>query len=175
METEPGKLLFIGTWYDRSNPNWSVYPESMAHNKQLAAFSDDDGESWSAWRQVGIHELEGISCSTGPILKWADGAIAYPFESYKEVHEPVPEFTHGAWMTVSRDGGRTFGRPLLVAQHPRHSKIFYWDQRLCAGRRHGEFIALFWTHDLEKKQDLNVQACVKCRYQGWHCIRRAGH
>src|SRR5580698_2469492 len=39
VETEPGKLLFIGTWYDRSNPNWSVYPESMAHNKQLAAYS----------------------------------------------------------------------------------------------------------------------------------------
>jgi hypothetical protein len=92
--------------------------------------------------------------TTGPIVQWPDGAIAYAFESFKEYDDPRPG-RHAAWLAVSRDGGRTFSAPILVAQHPEH-KVYYWDQRLCPGREPGEFIVLFWTHDLEQKRDLSV-------------------
>jgi hypothetical protein len=43
----------------------------------------------------------------------------------------------------------------MVAQHPEHT-IYYWDQRVCPGRRPGEFVALFWTHDRSRGQDITV-------------------
>jgi hypothetical protein len=97
--------------------------------------------------------LKGCA-GTGPILRWPNGIVAYPFESYKDYDDLNPG-AHAAWFMVSRDGGLAFDKPLLVAQDPRH-KIYYWDQRLCVGSLSGEFIGLFWTHDLENKQDLNV-------------------
>ena len=83
----------------------------------------------------------------------ADGALVYPFESFKEFDDPAPK-AHAAWIVVSRDGGRSFSRPILMAQDP-EQKIYYWDQRL-APLNGGELAALFWTHDLEQKRDLNV-------------------
>ena len=62
---------------------------------------------------------------------------------------------HAAWLLVSRDGGHSFERPFRVAQHPQH-RLYYWDQRLCPTKTAGEFVGLFWTHDLEAKKDLNV-------------------
>ncbi len=92
--------------------------------------------------------------TTGPVLRWADGTIAHAFESFKEYDEAKPGH-HAAWLLVSRDGGRTFDPPHLVAQHPEH-RLYYWDQRLCAGAAPGEFVALFWTHDRQEKRDRNV-------------------
>jgi hypothetical protein len=88
------------------------------------------------------------------LLHWSDGTIAIAFESYKEYDQPGPSH-HAAWLAVSHDGGETFADFHLVAQHPEHT-IFYWDQRLCAGRQPGEYFASFWTHDLAQKKDLNV-------------------
>ena len=87
-------------------------------------------------------------------MKWPDGTIAFPFESFKEFDDPQPG-NHAAWMMTSRDGGTTFSEPLLIAQHPQH-QVYYWDQRLCATDRIGEFVALFWTHDLATQCDLYV-------------------
>lgn len=156
VEVEPGRLLLVSTWFDRSDstrPLFDPVTKGVLRTKQIAAFSADDGESWSPWRELDVGGLKGCS-STGPILKWSDGRIAYPFESYKEFDDPGPG-THGARLLVSADQGRTFGRPFLVAQHPEH-KVYYWDQRMCVGQRPGEFISLFWTHDLENQKDLNV-------------------
>jgi hypothetical protein len=83
-----------------------------------------------------------------------DGKLACAFESYKEFDEDAPA-RHGAWIVVSRDQGRTFGKPLPVAQDPR-GQVYYWDQRLCPTGRPGEIVALFWTHDRASKRDLNV-------------------
>src|SRR5262249_11086861 len=85
---------------------------------------------------------------------WPDGTLGLAFESYKEFDDPRPG-RHGAWLLLSRDGGQSFPDRHLVAQHPEH-KVYYWDQRLVPARADGEYIALFWTHDLERKKALRV-------------------
>lgn len=156
VETSPGRLLLFSTWFDRSEPERPLFDpvtEGILKSKQLLAISHDDGVTWSKWRELEVGELKGCAL-TGPILKWDDGAIVFPFESFKEFDDPRPG-RHAAWMIVSRDEGKTFSPPLLVAQHPEH-RCYYWDQRLCVGKKPGEFQALFWTHDLVQKQDLHV-------------------
>jgi len=157
VEVEPGRLMLICTWYDRSDPKRPVFdPDTLGiiPSKQLAAFSDDDGESWSPWHEIPTAGLKGCNMA-GPLLKWADGTVAFPFESYKKDPGDPEHGIHGAYVTLSGDGGRTFGNARLVAQHPQH-QVFYWDMRACVGKSNGEFIALFWTHDLTHKKDLNV-------------------
>ena len=156
VEVRPGKLLLFCTWFDRHDPQRPLFDpvtEGILPSKLLVAESADEGESWGPWRDLPVGGLTGCAC-TGPAVQWSDGRIAYPFESYKQFDDLTPS-RHGAWFIVSEDEGRTFGPPVQVAQHPEH-KVFYWDQRLCAGRVPGEFFALFWTHDLEHRKDLNV-------------------
>ncbi len=156
VELAPGKLLLYSTWFDRSEPERPLFDpdtEGILHSKQLLARSDDDGATWSAWRELPVPPLSGCS-STGPIIQWPVGRWGLPFESYKEFDDPSPA-RHGAWIIVSDDGGETFGEPLLVAQHPEH-RLYYWDQRLCRGGDENELLAMFWTHDLAAQQDLSV-------------------
>jgi len=156
VEAEPGRLLLVSTWFNRSDPNRPLFDtvtQGVLPSKQLLAESTDDGATWSPWREIAIPELKGCS-STGPLLRWLDGTLAYPFESYKEYDDPRPH-RHGAWLILSKDGGRTFREVVPVAQDPA-GKVYYWDQRLCIGRQPGEAVAMFWTHSLAEKRDLNV-------------------
>jgi hypothetical protein len=156
VEAEPGRLLLFATWFDRSDPARPLFDpttEGILRSKQLMAVSRDDGDSWSDWQVLPTPGLTGCA-TTGPVVRWSDGAIAYAFESFKEYDDPRPA-EHGAWLLVSRDGGRTFSEPVLVARHPEH-KIYYWDQRLCATRVGGEFVAMFWTHDRAERRDISV-------------------
>ena len=157
VEVAPGRLLLFTTWFDRSDPGRPLFDpvtEGILKSKQMLAISTDDGLTWSDWRELSMGDLKGCAL-TGPVVQWSDGAIAFPFESFKEFDDPRPG-RHAAWVVVSRDGGETFSMPLLVARHPENS-VYYWDQRLCRGSRLGAFTALFWTHDLAGKRDLNVR------------------
>ncbi len=156
VEAASGQLLLFATWFDRSDPDRPLFDpvtEGILKSKQLLTVSTDDGQTWSAWRELSTGDLKGCAL-TGPILQWSDGTISFPFESFKEYDDPQPG-RHAAWLAVSRDLGQTFLQPLLVAQDS-HNQVYYWDQRLCVGRRPGEFTALFWTHDLAAQRDLNV-------------------
>lgn len=156
VETSPGRLLLFATWFDRSEPERPLFDpvtEGILKSKQLLSVSHDEGVTWSEWREVEVGDLKGCAL-TGPILRWDDGAIAFPFESFKEFDDPRPG-RHAAWLVLSRDEGETFSEPLLVAQHPEH-RCYYWDQRLCVGKSRGQLTAMFWTHDLVEKRDLNV-------------------
>ncbi len=156
VEIEPGRLAMFATWFDRSEPERPLFDpetEGILHSKQLLAFSDDEGDSWSDWTVAPTPGLTGCS-GTGPVLKWPDGTIGYPFESYKEFDDPAPS-RHGAWLLLSRDGCQTFDEPLLVAQHPEH-RVYYWDQRLCLNDKPDGYMGMFWTHDLAAKHDLSV-------------------
>jgi hypothetical protein len=156
VEAEPGRLLLLATWFDRSDPDRPLLDpvtEGILHSKQLLAVSTDEGDTWGPWRVLPTPGLTGCA-TTGPVLRWPAGTIAGAFESFKEFDDPRPA-RHAAWLLVSRDGGRTFQPPFLVAQHPQH-RLYYWDQRLCPAGTDGEFIALFWTHDLQAKRDRNV-------------------
>ena len=156
VEAEPGRLLAFTTWFDRSEPDRPLFdPDSggILHSKQLMAVSGDEGETWSEWRELTTAGLTGTA-ATGPALRWTDGAIAFAFESFKEIGDSSPA-RHGAWVLLSRDGGHTFSDPVLIAEDP-GQRVYYWDQRLCAGAGPGQYVALFWTHDLDRKQDLTV-------------------
>jgi hypothetical protein len=156
VEAEPGRLLLFTTWFDRSDPGRPLFDpvtEGILHSRQLLAVSTDEGTTWGSWQVLPTPGLTGCA-TTGPVLRWSNGTIAHAFESFKEFDDPGPG-RHAAWLLVSRDGGRSFVPPFLVARHPEH-RLYYWDQRLCAGPTSGEFVALFWTHDLEAKRDRNV-------------------
>ncbi|MSQ95441.1 MAG: exo-alpha-sialidase [Gemmataceae bacterium] len=156
VEAEPGRLLLFTTWFDRSDPARPLFDpvtEGLLRSRQLMTVSADEGDSWAPWTLLNAPGLTGCAM-TGPAIRLAGGAIAYAFESFKEYDDPQPS-RHGSWLLVSRDGGRSFGSPFLVAQDPQH-KVYYWDQRLCPTPLADEFIALFWTHDRELKRDRNV-------------------
>ena len=156
VEVADGRLLLFSTWFDRSEPERPLFDpvtEGILKSRQLMAVSHDEGLTWSPWRELNLGDLKGCAL-TGPLVRWNDGTFAFPFESFKEYDDPRPG-RHAAWIVVSRDGGETFSPPLQVAQHPEH-RVYYWDQRLCAGREPGEFTALFWTHDLIAQHDLTV-------------------
>lgn len=156
VEIAPGRLLLYATWFDRSDPGRPLFDpvtRGLLPSRNLVSESTDDGETWGSWRELDTQGLTGCS-STGPILRWPDGTIALPFESYRSYDDPRPE-RHAARMFVSRDNGRTFAPSFLVAQDPER-KIYYWDQRVCPGSTPHEFVALFWTHDLVEQRDLTV-------------------
>lgn len=156
VEPEPGRLLLFSTWFDRSDPERPLFnpvTEGILRSKQLMAVSTDEGETWSPWQELPTPGLTGCA-STGPVSLWSDGTLAYAFESFKEFDDPAPA-RHAAWLIDSRDGGRTFDPPRLVARDP-EDRIYYWDQRLCPTSTPGEFIALFWTHDRLDRCDRNV-------------------
>ncbi len=156
VEAEPGRLLLFATWFDRGDPTRPLFDPAtggILRSRQLLAVSADEGDTWGPWQVLATPGLAGCAM-TGPALRWDDGTIAHAFESFKEFDDPRPA-RHGAWLLVSGDGGRTFGPPLLVARHPQ-DQLYYWDQRLCPAGPRGEFIALFWTHDLAAKRDRNV-------------------
>ena len=154
LEIEKGRLRLFATWFDRGEadrPLFDPVTEGILHSKLLDAVSDDGGETWSPWQVLATPGLSGCAL-TGPVIRWSDGVIALAFESFKEFDEVRPA-RHGSWLMLSRDGGCTFGAPVLLA--PRH-EIYYWDARLCAAQRPGEFVALYWTHDRAGQRDLNV-------------------
>jgi hypothetical protein len=154
LEVEPGRLQLFATWFDRSDPERPLFDpqtEGILHSKILHAVSADGGETWSAWQVLETPALAGCAL-TGPVIRWSDGTIALPFESFKEFDDPRPA-RHGSWVLLSRDGGRTFGAPVLLA--PQH-EVYYWDARLCTAGPRGEFVVMYWTHDRAHKRDLNV-------------------
>ncbi|MDA1013822.1 MAG: sialidase family protein [Planctomycetota bacterium] len=156
VETKSGRLLLFSTWFDRSDPDRPLFDpetEGILRSRQLMAVSTDEGESWSDWSVVPTRELTGCAM-TGPVVKWPDGTLAFAFESFKEFDDPKPA-RHGAWLLVSRDDGETFDTQFLVGRDPQH-EVYYWDQRICPGPSNGDFVAMFWTHDRAKKQDLRV-------------------
>lgn len=156
VEIASGRLLLFATWWDRSDPTRPLFDpvtEGILHSRTLVAASTDGGGTWGGWRELPMHGLRGCSL-TGPVVGWEDGTIGLPFESFREFDDPEPRH-HAAWLMLSRDGGRTFAPPLLVAEDPGHA-VHYWDQRLCAGVRPGTFTALFWTHDRAVKRDRTV-------------------
>ncbi len=156
VEIAPRRLQLWTTWFDRSEPARPLFDpqtEGILHSKLLLSTSSDEGETWSPWQEIATPGLSGCA-TTGPIIQWSDGTLAYAFESFKEFDDPRPA-RHAAWLLTSRDDGRTRSEPLLVANDPAGSRL-YWDQRLCPTDRPGEFVAMFWTHDRAGQRDLNV-------------------
>ena len=56
---------------------------------------------------------------------------------------------------MSRDAGKSFTLPTLIAQDPTHGKYF-WDQRLATKSEPGAYVGMFWTHNRAEQCDMNV-------------------
>jgi len=157
VELHPGRLLLIATWYDRSDPARPLFDpvtEGLLVSRQVKAFSADEGETWTHWETIPWPSGFGGCSSTGPLVRWPDGTLAFPFESLKAYDDPGPA-APAAWYLLSRDDGRTFGEPVLVARDAGNRR-YYWDQRWCATPEPLGFLALFWTHDVAAKCDLPI-------------------
>ena len=156
VEAEPGRLMLFTTWVNRSDPERPLFnpeTEGILPTRLLVCSSTDEGNHWGDWSELATPGLTA-GAITGPIVRWQDGTIACAFESFKEFDDPAP-VVPAAWLAVSRDGGRSFGDPWRVAEHPCQEK-YYWDQRLCATDTDGEFIDMFWTHNRPQQRDVNV-------------------
>ena len=156
VEAEPGRVLLFTTWIDRSDPNRPLFnpiTEGILPTRILYCASSDEGDTWGDWQELPTPGLKGCAV-TGPVIRWSDGTLGCAFESFKEFDDPSP-VEPAAWLVTSQDKGNSFGVPWQVAQHPEQMK-YYWDQRLCATRTPGEFIAMFWTHHRAQQRDAYV-------------------
>jgi hypothetical protein len=113
VEVSPGRLLLIATWMDRREPDRPLFDpvsSGILHCRQLAAWSEDEGETWGPWRELPTPGLGGCT-GTGPILQWPDGTLAYPLESYKTwddprvVHHAARDLAAQRDLTVHRASG----------------------------------------------------------------------
>jgi hypothetical protein len=153
-ELEPGHLIGVFVWVDRSNPELSfVNPVTagVLPMRNLVTESFDGGETLSPFRLVDMLPHEGASC-TGPIQKLPDGVLAMPYERWKE-YDDTFEGAHSANFKLSSDGGQTWDEVVEVAGDD-GGRRFYWDQRFAKHPETGDFVAMFWTHDRDAGSDI---------------------
>jgi hypothetical protein len=155
-ELAPGALTASVLWTDRSDPSapW-VDPQTqgLLDMRVYHLTSTDGGRTWPERRRIDLSPHPGAS-STGPLLRLSDGALAQPFEHWKERHDPAPG-RPAALLRLSTDQGRTWPADVLVARHP-DDAIYYWDQRLEAHPIDGRLVNMFWTHDVGAARDIDV-------------------
>lgn len=174
VEDGRGRLLLFATWWDRSDPQRPLFDpdtQGILHSRTLWCASTDGGKSWDGWREVPLEGMKGCSL-TGPVLRWPNGSMAIPFESFKEYDETDPH-PHAAWLVMFDPDGDCFSRPSMVARHA-EDRVYYWDQRLSAGKKTGEYTAFFWAHDLTAKRDLAVcmkRGSIPSSEKPWESIR----
>ena len=87
-------------------------------------------------------------------MQLPDGVLAQPYEHWKKYDNRLPAVP-AARLRHSRDGGATWPEFSTVAQHP-DNRMAYWDQRLDTHPDSGQLVAMFWTHDFELKQDIDI-------------------
>jgi hypothetical protein len=159
-ELEPGRLIAEWCWFDRSEPDRPLSNPETQGTLPARVFvmeSLDDGRTWINQREVQTAPFEGIA-TTGSILKLTNGSLAVQYEAWKAYDDPSPG-EHHAILRISHDGGYTF-EPATVVAHDPEARVFYWDQRLDVAPDSGALIGLFWSHDRNLQQDINVHvAC----------------
>jgi hypothetical protein len=176
-----GRLLGAFLWVDRSNPELSFVNAETAGvlpMRALLADSPDGGATWNDFREVDLRPQ--VACSvTGPIFDLPGGALALPYESWKEYNDPTPG-EHIASLRLSFDGGETWPEMATVAAEP-GSPVFYWDQRIAGHPVTGRLVTMFWTHDRDAATDIDNHiawgspdgrewsAPVPTGWRGQHC------
>jgi hypothetical protein len=155
-ELTPGVLTASVLWTNRSDPAqpWvDPVTQGLLGMRAYHLISTNGGRSWPERRRIDLLPHPGAS-PTGPPLRLSDGALAQPFEHWKESHDPAPG-RPAAWLRLSTDDGRTWPRDVLVAHHP-DDALFYWDQRLETHPLDGRLVNMFWTHDPRAARDVDV-------------------
>jgi len=155
-ELGPGRLLGFFNWFDRSDPGRPLAnpaTEGVLPAHLMVFESDDGGRSWVRPREVDPRPYEGVAIC-GPALKLAGGALALPYEAWKAYDDPNPG-RHHALLHISSDGAHRF-EPAVVVAHDPDDRILYWDERFTVDPRTGQPIAMFWTHDLAARRDIDA-------------------
>ncbi len=155
-ELSPGELLASVLWTDRTDPGapW-IHPttQGLLGMRVYHLRSSDGGRTWPDRRRIDLSPHGGAS-NTGPVLRLAGGALAQPFEHWKEYEDPSPG-RPAAWLRLSTDEGATWPEDVLVAQDADGARYF-WDQRIETHPDDGRLVNMFWTHAPDDGRDLDV-------------------
>lgn len=154
-ELTPDRVLCLYKWVDRSDPTLSfVNPETtgILPMRVLLAESEDRAETWGPYRLVSLAPQTGAGF-TGPIWRMPNGALAMPYERWKDFYDDSPGI-QAAHLRLSTDDGTTWPTYTTVAHDP-NLRIMYWDQRIARHPETGQLVVMFWTHDRELGQDIH--------------------
>ncbi len=156
---EDGHLLAAIKWVDRSDPKRKLFSDSdggVQGGRFFLSRSLDNGETWSEPRQLPPFEFdESVTGPTAPVLRLANGDLAFPIELSKPQGDDSPS-RHFAAMMFSPDEGETWPEHAIIAHDPSH-RIFYWDHRPVL-LPNGNLLNLFWTFDNQEGVYRNMHA-----------------
>jgi hypothetical protein len=156
---EDGSLLAAIKWVDRSEPKRKLFSASdsgVQGGRFFLSRSFDGGESWSKPGQLPPFEFdESVTGPTAPLLRLANGDLAFPIELSKPQGDDSPSRHFAAFM-YSPDEGRSWPEHAIVAHDPTR-RIFYWDHRPVV-LSNGNVLELFWTFDTQEGVYLNMHA-----------------
>jgi len=153
-----GRLIVAAMWIDHTTypgkPLFNEETEGCLPMKILIADSEDDGKSWSEFRQVHYPEDIGPPSLTNPIIRLPSGRLVLSVETNKNYLD-TSKWLQRVVYSYSEDGGQTWGPPITTCQDPT-ARIFYWDQR-AAVWPDGRLATFSWTYDRETTKYLNIQ------------------
>jgi hypothetical protein len=155
-ELAPGELIATVLWTDRSDPArpWvNQVTQGLLGMRVYHLRSTDAGWTWPDRRRIDLGRHPGSS-STGQVMRLAGGALAQPFETWKEYDDPSPGIP-AAYLRLSHDDGGSWADEVLVASH-RDNALYYWDQRLDAHPADGRLVNMFWTHEPGTGRDVDI-------------------
>ena len=158
---EGDRLMAAVLWVDREahpgRPLFNPDTEGCLPMAVLVAESGDLGHSWSPWRVVPVPEDVGPPSLTSPVLRLRSGRLAVSIETNKP-YEDRSKWYQRVVYVYSGDGGRTWGKPVTVAQDPA-ARFFNWDQRAGVAPD-GRVVTFTWTYDRETATYLNIRRRV---------------
>ena len=154
-------LLASALWVDREaypgQPLFHAETEGCLPMRILVANSDDNGRSWSIWREAAVTPDIGPPSLTSPAIRLDSGRLIISIETNK------PYLDRSQWLQrvvhcESNDGGATWSTPRTVCEDPAGA-IFHWDQRLAAAPG-GRLAAFSWTYDKAANRYLPIRRHV---------------
>ena len=124
--------------------------------KILLAESEDDGRTWTSWREVPVPADVGPPSLTSPIRRLPSGRLLLSIESNKDYWSRDDWFQRVVFL-YSADEGRTWTEPVTVIGDPT-GRIRNWDLRIApAAPPDTRLVSFGWTYDAETVSYLNVQ------------------
>ncbi len=151
------RVLMVANWIDSSDPSKPYYNpdnESLKDTRIFFAFSEDEGETWSAPQLMNTDPIRDPVPLTGAPFMLKDGTIVCQFEVNKHDWDKS-KWVHKSAMIFSRDGGKTWGDPVKVTEIP---DMYYWDQRPNVIDDGNTIVDFFWTLDGKSQKYLNIHA-----------------
>jgi len=155
------RLIAANLWVDREAfgpdaPLFNPETEGCLPMKIFLANSEDNGWTWSTWREVPVPADVGPPSLTSPIRRLPSGRLLLSIESNKEYWSTEPWFQRVV-LLHSSDEGQTWSEPVTVIQDPA-GRIRNWDLRIArAAPPDTRLVSFGWTYDSETVSYLNIQ------------------